>query len=143
MSPMSTSSPISPWPAARRGVQAQAASPASISAPGLPCAPAQAGTQFQSAPGSPGGMSNLDRCNWCGSPRSVHGINWSCPSARLPRGRRYVVFVIAAAALALLGIGVLTASSQTATSLGTLGAAGMLSGLTLLVCAAVAAGRRR
>jgi hypothetical protein len=136
---MSTWSPISPWPAARRAERTQAASPASTGTPG---AEARTGTQFQSAPGSPGAMSNLDRCNWCGSPRSVHGINWSCPSGPLLRGRHYLAYIVACGVLALLGVGVLTATSQTATSLGTLGAAGLLAGLTLLVCAA-AAGRRR
>lgn len=137
---MSTWSPISPWPATRRAERAQAASPASAGTPG---AEVRTGAQFQSAPGSPGAMSNLDRCNWCGSPRSVHGINWSCPSGSLLRGRHFLAYVIGCGVLVLLGVGVLTATSQTSSSLGTLGAAGLLSGLTLLVCAVAAAGRRR
>jgi hypothetical protein len=139
MSPMSTWSPISPWPAARRAARAQAASPAA----GNSGTVVRTGAQFQSAPGSPGGMSNLDRCNWCGSPRSVHGINWSCPSSSLMRGRHALAYVIGCGVAVLLGVGVLTATSQTATSLGTLGAAGVLAALTLLVCTAAAAGRRR
>ena len=27
-----------------------------------------------------GQTSNLDRCNRCGRPRSVHGTDWSCPT---------------------------------------------------------------
>lgn len=101
------------------------------------------GSQFQAAPGSPGGMSNLDRCTLCGSPRSAHGINWSCPPGIVLRGRRAVALVVAAGIVALAGIGLLTASSRTATTMGSLGAAAMLAGLTVLVCCATVARRRR
>jgi hypothetical protein len=101
------------------------------------------GTQFQAAPGSPGGLSNLDRCTWCGSPRSAHGMNWACPQGMELRGRRAVALVVVAGLVALAGIGLLTATSATATTLGTLGAAACLSGLTVLVCCATVARRRR
>jgi hypothetical protein len=128
---MSRYSPMSPWPPARLG---------SATDQRLPARP---GAQFQAAPGSPGGMSNLDRCTWCGSPRSAHGINWSCPSGAELRGRQSVVLVIIAGIVALTGIGLLTASSPTATTMGSLGAAAMLAGLTVLVCYATVARRRR
>jgi hypothetical protein len=49
-----------------------------------------------------GQTSNLDRCTRCGRPRSVHGPDWSCPSAR-PR-RAAPAAVIAGASLAVAGI---------------------------------------
>lgn len=128
---MSRYSPMSPWPPARLG------------SPARQQLPARPGAQFQAAPGSPGGMSNLDRCTWCGSPRSAHGINWSCPSGAELRGRQSVVLAVIAGIVALTGIGLLTASSPTATTTGSLGAAAMLAGLTVLVCYATVARRRR
>jgi hypothetical protein len=88
-------------------------------------------------------ISNLDRCHRCGRPRAAHGIDWTCSSGRPVGGRPFVTLVIVAGLLTIAGLGALTASSATATSLGTLAAAGLLAGLTLLVCAAVIAGRRR
>jgi hypothetical protein len=131
---MSSYSPISPW------------SRVPGSAPGRGSADidvrARTGPQFQAAPGSPARVSNLDRCNWCGMPRSSHGMNWSCPSAETSRGTRFVTFVIVAGVLALIGIGLLVATSQTSSSLGTLGAAVLLSGLVLLVCTGTIVCRR-
>jgi hypothetical protein len=122
---------MSPWSQVRSG------SPASNDVRAGP------GAQFQPAPGSPGGLSNLDRCTWCGTPRSAHGMNWSCPPGLTLRGRRAIAVVIIGGLLALTGIALLTATSATATTLGTLGAAACLAGLTVLVCCATVARRRR
>jgi hypothetical protein len=40
-----------------------------------------------------GRMSNLDRCNRCGSQRAAHGADWNCPQA-LPAGSAWVVLII-------------------------------------------------
>jgi len=49
-----------------------------------------------------GQTSNLDRCTRCGRPRSVHGPDWSCPSARPHRAASAAV--IAGALSAVAGI---------------------------------------
>ena len=87
-------------------------------------------------------MSNLDRCNWCGSPRSVHGIDWSCPSRAAGRGRHSVALTTATGLLALAGVALLTVSSQTALTAGTLGASGVLAALVVLICGVTIARRR-
>ena len=131
---MSAYSPISPW----------SRQPESPSGPILSSTETKApiGPQFQGSPGSPGQLSNLDRCNWCGMPRSSHGMNWSCPAGDSSRGTRFAVFVSVAGALALIGIGLLAVTSRTASSAGSLGAAVLLSGLVLLVCTGTITGRR-
>ncbi len=40
-----------------------------------------------------GRMSNLDRCNRCGSQRAAHGADWSCPQP-LPASSVLVMLVI-------------------------------------------------
>ena len=131
---MSAYSPISPW----------SRQPESPSGPILSSTETKApiGPQFQGSPGSPGQLSNLDRCNWCGMPRSSHGMNWSCPAGDSSRGTRFAVFVSVAGALALIGIGLLAVTSRTASSAGSLGAAVLLSGLVLLVCTGTITSRR-
>jgi hypothetical protein len=112
--------------------------------------PAWTRSSSQSRPGlSPGPqfnvtagrLTNLDRCNLCGRPRSAHGADWTC--GRPSQVSHLVVAVVVAAALALGGIGLLAATSATATSLGSLGASCCLAGLTLLIAAVVLTGRRR
>jgi len=49
-----------------------------------------------------GQTSNLDRCTRCGRPRSVHGPDWSCPSARPHRAASAAL--IAGVLLAVAGI---------------------------------------
>ena len=49
-----------------------------------------------------GQTSNLDRCTRCGRPRSVHGPDWSCPSARPHRAASAAL--IAGALLAVAGM---------------------------------------
>jgi hypothetical protein len=49
-----------------------------------------------------GQTSNLDRCTRCGRPRSVHGPDWGCPSARPHRAASAAL--IAGALLAVAGI---------------------------------------
>ena len=131
---MSAYSPISPW--SRLPGTPPGAASSSIDTG------ARIGPQFQASPGSPGQLSNLDRCNWCGMPRSSHGMNWSCPAGDTSRSKRFVVFVCLSGVLALIGIGLLAATSQTASSMGSLGAAVLLSGLVLLVCTGTITRRR-
>ena len=134
---MSVWSPITPWSAVRpdsgRGAGGGAGSQAGAEIP------MRAAPQFHTALG---GLSNLDRCNWCGTPRSAHGIDWSCPSTGPRGGTRFVVLVVAAGILALAGVALLTASSQTPSTPGTLGASGFLAGLVVLVCTGTIIGRR-
>lgn len=87
-------------------------------------------------------ISNLDRCNLCGAPRSTHGIDWTCSTGTSPGGKRVVLLVGLAALLALAGIAMLTASSATSMTLGTLAASACLTGLTLVVCGLSVIGRR-
>jgi hypothetical protein len=101
--------------------------------------PVIADSQFQT---SAENISNLDRCNRCGAPRSAHGIDWTCSSDILPGSKWFVLFVGLTGVLALAGIALLTVSSKTSMTLGTLGASGCLAGLTLLVCGLILAGRR-
>jgi hypothetical protein len=96
--------------------------------------------QFQTAIRQP---SNLDRCNRCGGPRSAHGIDWACPQAVSVSAARRAVLVVAAGLLALAVVVVLTVTSRTETNPGTLGAAACLAVLTLVICSAAFAGRRR
>jgi hypothetical protein len=96
--------------------------------------------QFQTASRR---LSNLDRCNRCGVARSAHGIDWTCPQAVSVSHTRLVLLVVAAGLLALAGVAVLTLTSTTETNLGSLGASGCLAALTVLVCGAAFAGRRR
>jgi hypothetical protein len=132
---MSAYSPISPW---KRLPGASAVSS------GSPVVDERVriGPQFATPPGAPGRLSNWDRCNWCGMPRSSHGINWSCPSASTTRGKHFAVFVGVAGALTVIGIGLLMATSQTSSSLGSLGAAVLLSGLVVLICTGTIVSRR-
>jgi hypothetical protein len=102
--------------------------------------PMSAVQQFQ---GVPRQLSNLDRCNRCGNSRSAHGLDWTCPAGVSPGSRRPIAFVVAAGLLAVAGVVLLAVTSATATSLGSLAASACLTGLTLLVCGAAIAGRRR
>lgn len=56
-----------------------------------------------------GQTSNLDRCNRCGRPRSVHGPDWSCPSGRPHRAASAAL--IAGSLLAVAGIALRLASA--------------------------------
>ena len=132
---MSAYSPISPWK------RLPGASPVSSGSPVVD-ERVRIGPQFATPPGAPGRLSNWDRCNWCGMPRSSHGINWSCPSAHTTRGRHFALFVGLAGALAVIGIGLLMATSQTSSSLGSLGAAVLLTGLVTLICTGTIVSRR-
>ncbi len=132
---MSAYSPISPWS------RLPDSPPGPRSSSGIDTG-VRIGPQFQRSPGSPGQLSNLDRCNWCGMPRSSHGMNWTCPAGDASRGTRFVTFVCVAGVLALMGIGLLAATSQTSSSVGSVGAAVLLSGLVLLICTGTIIGRR-
>ncbi len=89
-----------------------------------------------------GHISNLDRCNLCGSPRSAHGVNWNCGPDSSDGGKRFVLVLGLAALLALAGIALLTVSSQTSMTAGTLVATACLTGITLLAFGLSVAGRR-
>lgn len=136
---MSAYSPISPWrrvPGLPPGAAAAASSSSGVDTR------RRIGPQFSVAPGSRTQLSNWDRCNWCGMPRSSHGINWSCPSAGTTRGTRFAVFVGVAGVLAVIGIALLATTSQTRSSLGSLGAAVLLAGLVTLICCGTIISRR-
>jgi hypothetical protein len=132
---MSAYSPISPW---RRVPEA---SSVSSSLSGVD-ERVHIGPQFATPPGSPTRLSNWDRCNWCGMPRSSHGINWSCPSANTTRSTHFALFVGVAGALAVIGIGLLAVTSQTRSTLGSVGAAVLLAGLVTLICTGTIVSRR-
>jgi hypothetical protein len=136
---MSAHSPISPWSRLPGSPPRPGASGSASS--GIDTA-VRIGPQFQVMYGASGQVSNWDRCNWCGMPRSSHGIDWSCPAGNTTRGTRFVAFVCAAGVLALIGIGLLVSSSQTSSSLGSLGAAVLLSGLVMLICTGTIISRR-
>ncbi|MGA2830868.1 MAG: hypothetical protein ABSF03_32685 [Streptosporangiaceae bacterium] len=96
-------------------------------------------------------LSNLDHCNRCGAPRSVHGPDWSC-TTRSSR-RAYTVPLISGGLLTLAGVilsvtvgGNRTAipvapGSDQASGPATLAAIAILVGVTLLVIGAVMARR--
>jgi len=132
---MSAYSPISPW---RRAPDASAVSSSSP----VVDERVRIGPQFATPPGAPGRLSNWDRCNWCGMPRSSHGINWSCPSAHTTRGTHFAIFVGVAGALAVIGIALLAVTSQTRSTLGSVGAAVLLAGLVTLICTGTIVSRR-
>jgi hypothetical protein len=102
--------------------------------------PAIADKQFQIAGRRP---SNLDRCTRCGLPRSAHGIDWTCSRSAVPDPTRVVALVVIVGVLALAGVAVLTLSSSTATTAGSIGAALCLAALLILVCGVTLTGRRR
>jgi hypothetical protein len=85
-------------------------------------------------------MSNLDKCALCGRTRATHGIDWTCSSGRRRPGARRAA-VLAGGAAAIGGVLALTLTSTTYGSGGTLAAAALLAGLTVLVCTAVLHGR--
>ncbi len=87
-------------------------------------------------------ISNLDRCTLCGRPRSVHGIDWTCSPGRPVSGARTTVLAVIGGLLTLAAIAAMTVTSRTETSVGTLAATGLLTGVTLLVCGLIIAGRR-
>lgn len=102
--------------------------------------PALTGRQFQTAGRRP---SNLDRCTWCGLPRAAHGVDWTCTKTAAPDPTRLVALVVTASILALAGVAVLTLTSTTATTAGSIGAALVLAGLVIVICGVIVTGRRR
>jgi hypothetical protein len=86
--------------------------------------PTFAAPQFQLLAGR---MSNLDRCNRCGSQRAAHGADWSCPQ-RLPAGSARVMAIIGAL-LAVAGVTLWLAAGQ---ALNAVAALALPTGLLLL-----------
>jgi hypothetical protein len=80
-------------------------------------------------------ISNLDRCNRCGRPRSAHGIDWTCSPARMTRGHNTALMALLAAMLALAGMALLATSNAISTTLDTFAVSASLVGLTLLAFA--------
>jgi hypothetical protein len=94
-----------------------------------------AGAQFQHRTTH---LSNLDRCNRCGLPRAVHGLDWSCP-AGLPASPR--AFLLMVGALLAVAGGVLWGLSGSAPSaLNTLAAFAFPGGLILIISTLVRPG---
>jgi hypothetical protein len=81
-------------------------------------------SQFQLLAGR---MSNLDRCNRCGSQRAAHGADWSCPQ-RLPASSARVMLIIGAPLAVVGGILWMTAGQ----ALNTVAALALPTGLLLL-----------
>jgi hypothetical protein len=87
------------------------------------------------------GVSNLDRCNRCGAPRSAHGADWTCPPA-FSRGASAVPLItgsLLVLAGALLWAAGLTDTKAQATLLSIV----ILVGVTLLVAGVILARRPR
>jgi hypothetical protein len=63
------------------------------------------------------GLSNLDRCNLCGAPRSAHGTDWSCPTREV--GHTPAILLVLGSLLVI--VGALVASLASATAVGSLG----------------------
>ena len=87
-------------------------------------------------------ISNHDRCNVCGSPRSAHGLDWRCPPGVSPIRGHAALTVCLAGVLVLGGIAWLNVTSTTPTTAGTLAASAFLTALTLLICTLILRPRR-
>ena len=82
------------------------------------------------------GPSNLDRCNWCGEPRSAHGPDWSCPTKK--SGRAPVIFLILGSLLAIAGVIMVAISTPVQKqTFGTLGTTCLLVGIAIDVAATI------
>lgn len=98
--------------------------------------PTDADQQFQTFGG---GVSNLDRCNRCGAPRSAHGADWTCPPA-LSRGASAAP-LITGILLVLAGAALWAAGSTETKAGATLLSIAILVGVTLLVAGVILARR--
>jgi hypothetical protein len=87
-------------------------------------------------------ITSMDRCNLCGAPRSAHGIDWTCSPGIAVRNAQIITAVTTAGLLAIGGVVILTVTSTTGTSPGSLGAAIVLAALTVLICGAEVIYRR-
>jgi len=81
--------------------------------------------QFQMLAGR---MSNLDRCNRCGSQRAAHGADWTCPQP-LPASSARVMLIIGG----LLAVAGGTLWVAAGPALNTMAALALPAGLLLLV----------
>jgi hypothetical protein len=102
--------------------------------------PVLADRQFQTTARRP---SNLDRCTRCGLPRAAHGVDWTCTRSTAPDPTRLVAIVVAVGIAALTGVALLTLTSTTAGTTGSIGAALLLAALVVLICGITLTGRRR
>jgi hypothetical protein len=91
--------------------------------------------QFQRWTGHP---SNFDKCARCQLPRSVHGADWSCPSA-LPRR---VPAVLLAAGVLFMITGIVVRVFAGSAGQATLLADVFMAGVVLAVAGFVTGGRR-
>lgn len=87
------------------------------------------------------GLSNLDRCNWCGEVRAAHGPDWSCPAKR--ESLAPVILLIAGSVLAAAGALIWTGSKTAPPSLNMLGAIFVGVGVVIDVAAVITLQRRR
>ncbi len=91
---------------------------------------------------SQGRATNLDRCNKCGAPRSVHGPDWSCPAP--PARKAAMVMLYAGALLMAAGLGLRFATRPPLSGTGLLVFfVAFIGGLYLLMAGALASGRGR
>jgi hypothetical protein len=87
--------------------------------------PVMAAAQFQVLAGR---ISNLDRCNRCGSQRAAHGADWTCPQ-RLSSSAARIMLIIGG----VLAVAGGTASAAAGPALNTLAALALPAGIILLV----------
>jgi len=83
-------------------------------------------------------ISNVDRCNKCGAPRSAHGPDWTCLRWNPDRLSKALYFIGGLLAL----IGVMFATSSGSTALDVFGVACLLLGTMVGVVGAVRSRRR-
>ena len=98
-----------------------------------------ADTQFQVTQHE---ITNLDRCNLCGAPRSAHDVDWTCSPRVVVHNAQIITAVTTAGLLAIGGVVFLIVTSTTRTSPGSLGAAIVLAALIILICASDITQRR-
>jgi hypothetical protein len=96
------------------------------------------GPRFQSVTSHP---SNLERCHLCGTPRSAHGPDWTCPD-EVPGRLHLALFVTGAVVLAVLGGASWALASSADITLSSFAAFACLAGLTLSVGGVTVLGRR-
>lgn len=97
--------------------------------------------QFQTYRGH---LSNLDRCNRCGAPRSVHGPDWDCPT-RPARAHGGVAASLSLGFLLALTslIAAMTGGADHTRAQATATATAVLIGVTLMVAGTIVARRTR
>ena len=91
---------------------------------------------------SHGTVTNLDRCSKCGAPRSVHGVDWTCPAP--PTHRAALAMLYGGALLMAAGLVLRFAfAAPLAAALPVLFFVGFYGGLYLIFAGVISIGRHR